>query len=406
MNPTIVLKTTREKSLLRKHPWLFEGAIEKVIGTPHIGATVDITDENGNWLAKGAYSPESQIRVRMWSFEQSEVIDDGFFKRRIQNAYDIRLAWLAQQSGSQGSELNTNAFRLVAAESDGLPGITIDKYDKVIVMQLLSAGAEKHKKKIVNALKSIFPEHVIHERSDVEVRKKEALSPIVQTHVGNLPDAVIIKENNLNIKVDLLAGHKTGFYLDQRKNRQIAGQLSRNKRVLNCFSYTGTFALYAIAGGASEVINVDVSQSALDTSAENLALNFDAAEQQKVKHIKKDVFELLRTYKEQGEKFDLIVMDPPKFVENKRHLDRAARGYKDINRLACELLNENGILLTFSCSGLVSQDLFNKIIADSALDANTQLGYLQKLEQDSDHIVASSFPEGAYLKGLVCIKRS
>jgi 23S rRNA (cytosine1962-C5)-methyltransferase len=405
MNPTVVLKTTREKSLLRRHPWLFEGAIEKIIGTPHTGATVDIQDEHGNWLAKGAYSPESQIRVRVWSFEQDEIIDDAFFKRRIQSAYNIRLNWLEQNHKSETGEYFTNAFRLVAAESDGLPGITIDKYDNVLVMQLLSAGAEKHKKKIVNALKSIFPEHVIHERSDVEIRKKEALEPIVQTHEGTLPDTVVIKENNLKIQVDLLAGHKTGFYLDQRKNRQIAGQWSQGKRVLNCFSYTGTFALYAVAGGASEVVNVDVSQTALDTSAQNLALNFDIATAQKVKHVKQDVFELLRSYKEQGEKFDVIVMDPPKFVENKRHIDRAARGYKDINRLACELLNDNGVLLTFSCSGLVSQDLFNKIIADGALDANTQLAYLQKLEQDSDHVIASSFPEGAYLKGLVCVKR-
>lgn len=402
MNPAVVLKATREKSLLRRHPWVFEGAIENVIGQPRSGVTVDVIDDKGNWLAKGAFSPESQIRVRIWSFLREEAIDDAFFKRRIQNAYDIRKAWLA----SSAKAISTNAYRLVASESDGLPGVTIDKYDNVLVIQLLSAGAERHKSKIVNALSSLFEHHVIHERSDVEVRKKEGLEPIVQTHKGELPDTVIIEENGLKIEVDLVSGHKTGFYLDQRKNRQIAGRLSANKRVLNCFSYTGTFAMYAIEGGASEVINVDVSQNALDTSKRNLALNFSPEQQLHVKHVKHDVFELLRRYKEQGEKFDLIVMDPPKFVENKRHLERAARGYKDINRIACELLNENGILLTFSCSGLVSQDLFNKIIADAALDANTQLGYLQKLEQDSDHIIASSFPEGAYLKGLVCIKRN
>jgi 23S rRNA (cytosine1962-C5)-methyltransferase len=402
MNPTVVLKSTREKSLKRRHPWVFEGAIENVIGKPKSGATVDIIDSQGNWLAKGAFSPESQIRVRVWSFEKDEVIDDGFFKRRIQNAYHLRQIWLAQTFHN----ISTNAYRVVASESDGLPGITIDKYDNVIVMQLLSAGPERHKGKIVNALSILFPEHVIHERSDVEVRKKEGLEPLVQTHIGELPKTVVITENGLRIEVDLLAGHKTGFYLDQRRNRQIAGEMSHNKRVLNCFSYTGAFALSAVAGGATEVINVDVSQNALDTSKKNLLLNFSKDQQQIVKHVKKDVFELLRTYKEQGEKFDLIIMDPPKFVENKRHLERAARGYKDINRLACELLNENGILLTFSCSGLVSQDLFNKVIADAALDANTSLGYLRKLEQDSDHIIASSFPEGAYLKGLVCIKRA
>lgn len=402
MSASVTLKITREKSLLRRHPWVFEGAIESVTGKPRSGATIDILDKEGKWLAKGAYSPQSQIRVRVWSFVQDEVIDDGFFKRKIQNALETRLAWLAQHPQNR----QTDAFRLVASESDGLPGITIDKYANVLVMQLLSAGAERHKTKIVNALSGIFPEHIIHERSDVDVRKKEGLEPLICTHRGTLPQTVAIKENGLSLEVDLLSGHKTGFYLDQRKNRQIAGSLSNGKRVLNCFSYTGTFSVYAISGGAKEVINVDVSQSALDTSAKNLALNFNNAACDKVKHVKQDVFELLREYKERGERFDLIIMDPPKFVENKNHLIRASRGYKDINRLACELLNIGGYLLTFSCSGLVSQDLFNKIIADAALDANTQLSYLQKLEQDNDHLVASSFPEGAYLKGLVCVKRA
>ncbi|MFC4699494.1 class I SAM-dependent rRNA methyltransferase [Glaciecola siphonariae] len=417
MNPSVVLKASREKSLLRRHPWVFEGAIEKVIGKPHSGATVDILDAKGAWLAKGAFSPESQIRVRVWSFQQDEPIDDAFFKRKVQSALALREMWLEHTMHSalfnadntshdtKGSTAITNAYRLVAGESDGLPGITIDKYDNVLVMQVVSAGGEKHKKKLINALTSLFPDHVIHERSDVEVRKKEGLDLVVQTHVGDLPDAVIIYEHGVKIEVDLIAGHKTGFYLDQRKNRQIAGSFCAGKRVLNCFSYTGTFALYALAGGAEEVINADVSQSALDTSAKNLALNFNTEQQAKVKHVKEDVFELLRRYKEKGERFDVIVMDPPKFVENKRHLERAARGYKDINRIACELLSDNGVLLTFSCSGLVSQDLFNKIVADAALDANTQLSYIQKLEQDSDHVIASSFPEGAYLKGLVCVKR-
>lgn len=397
MKTAIVLHSGREKSLKRKHPWIFEGAIDKVIGNPHSGATVDVLDDKGQWLAKAAYSPESQIRARVWSFEKDCVIDDGFFKRRLQQALKIRQDWLRRS--------DTDAYRLVASESDGLPGITIDKYANVLVMQLLSTGAEKHKSKIVNALATLFPEHIIHERSDVEVRKKEGLEPLIYTHLGELPADVVIHENGLKIQVDLIAGHKTGFYLDQRKNRAITGALCQGKRVLNCFSYTGTFALYALQSGAESVVNVDVSESALATSKANLALNFDEANQARVSHVKEDVFELLRRYKEQGEKFDVIIMDPPKFVENKGHLQRAARGYKDINRLACELLAENGYLVTFSCSGLVSQDLFNKIVADAALDANTYLNYAQKLEQDSDHMVASYFPEGAYLKGLVCVKR-
>nr|WP_136249509.1 class I SAM-dependent methyltransferase [Ningiella ruwaisensis] len=399
----VILKPEREKSLKRRHPWVFEGAIASSSGKLHSGATVDIISSSGEFLAKGAYSPNSQIRVRVWSFDQSEAIDNNFFKAKIANALKVRQTWLTKS--------DTDAFRVVAAESDGLPGITIDKYANVIVMQLLSAGAEKHKSKIVDALVSLFPNHVIHERSDVEVRKKEGLEPVINTHIGTLPEQVSIHENGLKIEVDLIAGHKTGFYLDQRKNRMIAGEYcaphddGSGKHVLNCFSYTGTFALYALKHGAAHVTNVDVSDSALETSKRNIAHNFDSRIAQNVTHLKQDVFELLRDYKAQDTKFDLIVMDPPKFVENKRHLERAARGYKDINRLACELLKPNGVLLTFSCSGLVSQDLFNKIVADAALDANCALAYIQRLEQDSDHLVSSAFPEGCYLKGLVCVKR-
>ena len=397
----ITLKTSREKSLLRKHPWIFDGAIESVQGNPHKGATVDVFDASGKWLAKGAFSPESQIRVRVWSYEPSEVIDDAFFKRRIQQAIDVRASWLAGVNSAK----RTNAYRLVASESDGLPGITIDKYDNVLVMQLLSAGAQKHKTKIVKALAHLFADHVIHERSDASVLKKEGLPATVETHFGQLPDTLSIKEYDLSVLVDFVHGHKTGFYLDQRKNRRLLGQICSGKRVLNCFSYTGAFALHAVAGGAKEVINVDVSQDALALSEQNLRANFDAASCERVQHINRDVFELLREYQANGEQFDVIVMDPPKFVENKNHLVRASRGYKDLNRLACELLVTQGTLLTFSCSGLVSQDLFNKIIADAALDAKTQLAYVEKLEQDSDHLVASSFPEGSYLKGLMCVKR-
>lgn len=392
----LILKPEREKSLLRKHPWVFDGAVEQELGKLRIGATVDIISSEGKWLAKAAYSPHSQIRARVWSFEQTTVIDNNFFKNRILAAQAKRKDWLAQQ--------NTNAYRLVAAESDGLPGITVDIYDNVIVMQVLSAGGEKHKDKIVQALHSIFPDFCIHERSDVEVRKKEGLELVIKTHIGELPDRVIITENDIKIEVDLLKGHKTGFYLDQRLNRKIAGSFCENKSVLNCFSYTGTFAVYAMQNNAKEVVNVDVSENALATSKRNLALNFDEDTCRKVSHLKADVFEQLRAYKDAGIKFDVIILDPPKFIENKRHLVKAARGYKDINRIACELLNEQGILITFSCSGLMPADLFNKVVADAALDANTDLSFIKKLHQDSDHLIAASFPEGYYLKGLVCVK--
>jgi 23S rRNA (cytosine1962-C5)-methyltransferase len=414
MNPSLVLKEDREKSLLRRHPWIFEGAVEEEVGKPRSGATVDIISSKGEWLAKAAYSGHSQIRARVWSFDKDAIIDNTFFKNKIYRAYQLRKPWLAKTQ--------TNAFRLVAGESDGLPGITIDVYDNVVVMQVLSAGGEKHKAKIIYAINDLFPDACVHERSDVEVRKKEGLELVVHTHIGTLPDTVIITENNVKIEVDLINGHKTGFYLDQRLNRKITGGYCKDKKVLNCFSYSGTFGVYAALNGANHVTNIDVSQLALDTGKRNLALNIDAKRNPKadtenanecgldiapaVADLKADVFEALRTYHKNGDKFDVIIMDPPKFIDNKRHLTRAARGYKDINRLACELLVEGGVLITFSCSGLMPSDLFNKIVADAALDANTSLSFVQRLHQDYDHMVASYFPEGYYLKGLVCIKNT
>lgn len=398
MMPSLILKPEREKSLNRRHPWIFEGAVEKEMGKPRIGSTVDIVSSTGEWLAKGAYSPHSQIRARVWTFDKNITIDNTFFKNKINAAFEKRKPWLLKEK--------TNAYRLVAGESDGLPGITIDVYANVVVMQVLSAGGEKHKSKIVHALTSLYPEACIHERSDVAVRKKEGLELEVHTHVGELPDTVVITENGVKIEVDLRNGHKTGFYLDQRLNRKIAGSYCEHKKVLNCFSYSGTFGVYAALNNAQSVVNIDVSQAALDTGRRNLALNVSDDVASKVVDLKADVFEQLRTYHQAGEKFDVIIMDPPKFIENKRQITQAARGYKDINRLACELLNDGGILITFSCSGLMPSDLFNKIIADAALDANASLSFVQRLHQDYDHMVASYFPEGYYLKGLVCIKSS
>lgn len=396
MSIKIILKAEREKSLLRKHPWVFDGAIEAVQGNPRLGSTVDVFSHDNTWLAKGAFSPHSQIRVRVWTFEKDAVIDNNFFKNRIAKAKQKRQQWLELQ--------DTNAYRLIAGESDGLPGITVDVYNKVVVIQLLSAGGEKHRSKIIDALSCAYPGHVIHERSDVEVRQKEGLPLLVQTHVGELPEKVVIRENRLNIEIDLVKGHKTGFYLDQRINRQISASFAKNKDVLNCFSYTGTFALYAALNNAKSVSNIDVSENALATSKRNLEINSALNFTSPVTHIKADVFEQLRLFKEQGKRFDIVIMDPPKFIENKRHVVRASRAYKDINRLACELLNDGGLLITFSCSGLMPADLFQKIIADAALDANVSLNFVQRLHQDFDHMVAGSFPEGYYLKGLVAIK--
>jgi len=392
MSARIYLKVTREKSLLRKHPWIFSKAINKIKGNPMLGDTVDVFDHKGNWLAKGAYSPESQIRIRIWSFIEGEEIDQNFFQQRLLNA-QARREWFIEQGKLTG-------YRLIAGESDGLPGVTIDVYNEFIVCQLLSAGADFHRYTIVECLKKQFPGCHIYERSDVDVRKKEGLEPVT----GWLTEAqenttTIIEEHGIKILVDVANGHKTGFYLDQRDSRVAAGRFAKDKTVLNCFSYTGTFSLHCAANGAKEVINVDVSQPALDIAKENLALN-DLSDKN-VSFLKEDVFKLLRRFKAEKRTFDMIILDPPKFVESKAQLTGACRGYKDINMLAMQLLNPKGTLLTFSCSGLMEASLFQKVVADGALDAKRNAYIVERLHQAADHPVSSNYPEGYYLKGLV-----
>lgn len=390
MKATVVLEAGREKSLLRKHPWVFASAVKSHSGKLHSGDTVDLQAADGTWLARGAWSPASTIRVRAWTFNQDEVIDNAFFLRRIESAWQAR----------QLAPLASNACRVVASESDGLPGVTIDRYDNVLVCQLLSAGAEKHRDKIVWALRKLFPDCAILERSDVQIREKEGLPPLVQTLHGDVPPTVVITEAGHRFEVDLMHGHKTGFYLDQRRNRQRIAAYAQNRSVLNCFSYTGSMAVHCLAAGATHVINLDSSEAMLAKAAQHIALNgLDAT---RAAHLTADVFAELRKYRAEGRRFDLIVLDPPKFVESKQHLTQACRGYKDINLLALQLLNPNGILATFSCSGLMPEDLFHKVVADAALDTGRTVQYLEKLSQDSDHPVLSTYPEGYYLKGLIC----
>jgi len=391
MQASVILKPGREKALKRRHPWIFSMAIKKVKGQAELGATVDILDSQGNWLARGAYSPESQIRVRVWTFDETEFVDQAFFVKRITAAYQARKTLIAAQG--------LTGFRLVAAESDYLPGITIDHFDQTLVCQLLSAGAEHHRAAIIGALEHLFPEHNIYERSDVDVRKKEGLTPLAGPIKGELgDDLTVIKENGHQILVDIKAGHKTGFYLDQRDNRAIAGDYCKDKTVLNCFSYTGTFGIYALANGAKHFTNVDLSQGALDIAKQNIELNnLDIS---KVDFVKADVFKLLRRYRDEGKTFDVIILDPPKFADNKAQLNGACRGYKDINMVAMQLLNPGGTLLTYSCSGLMPADLFQKVVADAALDAGRDAQIIARLSQASDHPIASTFPEGFYLKGL------
>ncbi|HEY0963653.1 MAG TPA: class I SAM-dependent methyltransferase [Pseudomonadales bacterium] len=390
MKATVVLEAGREKSLLRRHPWVFASAIRNHGGKLHSGDTVDIHAADGRWLARGAYSPASTIRVRAWTFDKAEVIDNAFFVRRIESA------WRARQL----LRLDGNAYRLVAAESDGLPGVTVDRYADVLVCQLLSAGAERHRDKIVWALRKLFPDCAILERSDVQIREKEGLPLLTQTLHGDVPSTVTIVEAGHQFDVDLMHGHKTGFYLDQRTNRARIAAYAQGRSVLNCFSYTGSIAVYCLGAGAAHVTNLDSSEAMLAQAAQHIAMN--GLDADNAAHVTTDVFAELRKYRAEGRRFDLIVLDPPKFVESKQHLTQACRGYKDINLLALQLLNPDGILATFSCSGLMPEELFHKVVADAALDAGRTVQYLEKLAQDRDHPVAAAYPEGFYLKGLIC----
>jgi 23S rRNA (cytosine1962-C5)-methyltransferase len=392
MSSSVILQPAREKSLLRRHPWIFTGAIKETKGRVKSGDTVDVYSEEGTWLARGAWSALSQIQVRVWTFKQDEIIDNGFFLRRIERAQQGRDA-LIKRHGLTG-------YRLVAAESDGLPGITIDKYANVLVCQLLSAGADKHRDKIVWALNKLYPDCSIYERSDVGVRKKEGLAELTQTLYGEVPDEVTIEENGIKILVNVKQGHKTGFYLDQRDNRAIAAKYVKDKEVLNCFCYTGTFGSYALAAGAAKVTNIDVSDLALDTAKRNVEINnLDLI---KCEFLNRDVFEALREYREAGTLFDQVILDPPKFVDSKGSLTRACRGYKDINMLAMQIIKPGGTLCTFSCSGLLEESLFQKVVADAALDAQREVQFIERLSQSPDHPIGSNYPEGFYLKGLVC----
>ncbi|MFC0444910.1 class I SAM-dependent rRNA methyltransferase [Pseudidiomarina halophila] len=393
MTATVHLKPQKCKSLRRLHPWVFSGAIARVKGDPQLGDTVSVHSAEGDWLGAGAWSPHSQIRVRIWSFQANEIINEDFFKQRIGAAKALR----------EGLAINSDAWRVVAAEADELPGVTIDKYGDWLVCQLLSAGADSWREAIVAALREHFPECSIYERSDVDVRKKEGL-PLVDKLLYSAssegpPDIVWIHENGLELGVDLKQGHKTGYYLDQRDSRHAVMRYAAGKRVLNAFSYTGGFGLFAAQAGAREVVNLDVSAPALAQAEANHTRNgFDAA---LLDNQQQDVFQALRDFHHRGERFDVIVLDPPKFVDSKANLISACRGYKDINRMACKILNPGGTLITFSCSGLLSAELFQKVVADAALDAKRPLHIIERLFQGADHPVRTNFPESLYLKGLV-----
>jgi 23S rRNA (cytosine1962-C5)-methyltransferase len=389
--PGITLKAGREKSLLRRHPWIFSGAIERIDGVPVSGDTLPVRDTTGNFLAWAACNPDSQITARVWSFNEAEKIDTEFFRKRIASA-------LAARSELELAR-NSNGMRLIHAESDGLPGLIVDQYGDVLVMQIGSAGPERWRDTIADILQDLCKPVCIYERSDSDSRALEGLEERNGVLRGKLPDNVEVIENGLRFSVNVAAGQKTGFYLDQRDNRALTGTLAADRDVLNCFCYTGGFSLYALRGGAKSVLSIDASGDALRIASENLARNrLDAS---RAEWTEADVFQALRTLRDQNKKFDLIILDPPKFAPTAAFAEKAARGYKDINLLAFKLLRPGGLLCTYSCSGGISADLFQKIIAGAALDAGVDAQIVHHLHASADHPVLLSFPEGEYLKGLV-----
>jgi 23S rRNA (cytosine1962-C5)-methyltransferase len=392
----ILLKPGREKSLLRRHPWIFSGAVQHLEEEPASGATVDLLSSRREFLARAAYSPTSQIRARVWTFED-EPVDAEFFRKRIRSAIATR-----QQSHV---ERQSNAYRLVYAESDGIPGLIVDRYGEVLVLQSLTTGAEFWKETLADLLLEQTGLSTIYERSDADVRELEGLEPKSGVLRGSIPQItnIVLTEHNLDFQVNLLSGHKTGFYLDQRRNRLRVRELAGGKDVLDAFCYTGGFTVNALAGGAKSVLSVDSSAEALALCGENVALNNLPADLHST--LEGDVFLLLRKFRDEGRSFDMIILDPPKFAPTAAQAERAARGYKDINLFAFKLLRSGGILVTFSCSGGIDAGLFQKIVAGAALDAGVEAQIVEHLSQAADHPVSLHFPEAAYLKGLVCYKR-
>ncbi len=389
--PAIVIRTGREKSLLRRHPWIFSGAIERIDGNPGSGDTVAVRDADGTFLAWAAYNVDSQISARVWSWREQDVINKAFFGGRIAAALAGRRAL--------GLDRDSNGMRIVHGESDGLPGLIVDKYDDVLVMQLGSAGPERWRDTLADILQELCAPACIYERSDSDGRELEGLPKRCGVLRGALPDKLEVTENELRFAVDVATGQKTGYYLDQRENRALTGTMARDKEVLNCFCYTGGFSLYALRGGATSVLSIDASEGALELARRNVELN--GLDSSRAEWRCADVFEALRKLRDQNRKFDLIVLDPPKFAPTAAFAEKAARAYKDINLLGFKLLRQGGLLFTYSCSGGISDDLFQKIIAGAALDAGVDAQIVRKLHAAPDHPVLLSFPEGAYLKGLV-----
>jgi len=390
----LILMPGKERSAFKQHhPWVFAGSVGRLEGRARPGDTVEVLADNLRPLGRAAYSPKSQIRARFWTFDAEESIDDAFFKRRVAAAVERRRA-LPELRGQQG-------VRLIHAESDGLPGVIADQYGDTIVVQLTSAGADKWRNAIVAGLVKATGCARVYERSDSDVRGMEGLEPTTGWLYGEAPTTPLsIDENGVRLAVDVVGGHKTGFYLDQRDNRALLGQLAAGKDVLNCFCYTAGFSLQALAGGAASVLSIDSSGPALAQGKANLALN-PQLPAERAHWQEADVFQALRDFKKEGRLFDLIVLDPPKFAPSASHAERAAKAYKDINVFGFKLLKPGGLLMTYSCSGGIGLELFQKIVAGAAHDAGREARIVRRLAGAADHPVALNFPEGEYLKGLL-----
>ena len=391
----IRLREGKERSLLRRHPWVFEGSIAK--GRADAGETVRVEAHDGRFLAWGAYSPQSAIRVRAWSFDEAEHIDAAFFGRRVQRAVDLR----------ERLAVDSDAVRLVHGEADGLPGLVVDRYGDTLVAQVGFAGTERWKPAIADALLSASGAARLYERSDLGVRKLEGLPEQQGWMRGDGATQLQIREHGWTLQVDIAQGHKTGAYLDQRDNRQHFARAVRHfgcAEVLNCYSYTGGFTLAALAGGAAQVTSVDSSAPALAAASRHVELNgFDVAQHATVDA---DANAFLRSCQAQGRRFDAIVLDPPKFAHTAAQAERASRAYKDINRLALTLLRPGGLLFTFSCSGGIGPELFHKIVAGAGIDAGVDAAIVQRMAAAPDHPTTLQFPEGDYLGGLALLVRA
>lgn len=397
----LTIRNDRAAMFEKRHPWVFSGAIRSSSGDPVDGDIVALRDEDGQFLARGYCNSQSQISVHVLSWDEDEAIDERFWRELLIRAIAGRAVEQAQGRKTQA------AYRVVNAENDALPGLVVDRYGDYLVLQALTLGIERRKQMIAKLLMDLLSPAGIYERSDVDVRLKEGLPSTVGLLAGKPPPPLIeIDENGRRFLVDVYSGHKTGFYLDQRFNRlALANHLRFSPdgvgTVLNCFSYSGGFSVYALDSMVERVINVDASADAMALAKRNIGLNgFSTFADQDF--VVGDVFDVLRKYRAAGQQFDMIVLDPPKFAHNQKQIESAARGYKDINMLAFQLIKPGGMLMTFSCSGLVDADLFQKIVFGALVDARREAQIVGRLTAGSDHPVSLMFPEGSYLKGLFC----